>query len=76
MTSKYQIFPIKVTKEEHEAVTIYRSRKEKKAEVDEKTERLVGNSVKRLIGMIAGHENSQIHEAEPNFSEAIHSVSE
>jgi len=76
MNSKCQIFPIKVTKEEHEAVTIYRSWKDKKAEVDEKTKRLVGNSVTKLLGMMAGHENSQVHEAESNFSKNIHSVSE
>ena len=76
MNSKRRIFPIRVTKEEHEAVTVYRTRMDRKAKVDEKTERLVRESINKLLGMIVGHESLQIHEAEPNSVEAVHSVSE
>jgi hypothetical protein len=75
MNSKCEIFPLKITKEEHEAVTTYRETV-KNGEVDEKTERLVDNSVNKLLGMMVGHEKFQVHEAESNFSEAIHTVSE
>ncbi|KAI0274308.1 hypothetical protein BGY98DRAFT_1099095 [Russula aff. rugulosa BPL654] len=75
MNSKCEIFPLKITKEEHEAVTTYRET-DKNGEVEEKTERLVDNSVNKLLGMMVGHEKFQIHEAESNFSEAIHTVSE
>ena len=42
------------------------------AEDEEKNERLVNNSVDKLLRMMVSHEENQIHEAEPNFSEAIH----
>jgi hypothetical protein len=56
MSSKYRIFPLKITKEEYKAMTIYRSKQEE-AEVEEKTERLVYNSVNKLLGMMVGHES-------------------
>lgn len=75
MNSKYQIFPLKITKAEHKAITTYRGT-DKEAEVEEKTERLVDNAVNKLLGMMVGHEDFQIHKAESNFSQAIHAISE
>ena len=37
-------------------MTIYRSKQEE-AEVEERTERLVDNSVNKLLGMMVGHES-------------------
>ena len=49
-----------------------KNRKAQGAEDEEKTKRLVRNSMNKLLKMVVGHENFQIHEAESNLSKAIH----
>ena len=75
MNSKYQIlFPLKITKGEHEAIRIYRSLSGDANDEDkEKNRHLVTNSVNKLLGVI-GDENPQIHEAESNLPEAIRTI--
>jgi len=74
MSSKFRMFPLEITKEEHKAMESYRGMN-KKAKDEEKTKRLVRNSVNKLLRMMVGHDTLQIHEAESNFSGVINAAS-
>lgn len=73
MNFKSRMFPLEISKGEYEAIKIHRAQ-DARVEDLERTRPLVASSVNKLLGVMAGHENIQIHETESNFLEAIRAI--